>query len=170
MSAEAKKPTIGRIVLYRSRTGLYTVPAIVAATEDTLAQSGIAAWVRSGRTAGTPPLSSALHVHLVVCTPGIPRCGMNMPKEALALMHEDVMPSENMAGTYQEWDVAFDGGDQDVEQEPCSWRWPPFVPTSTPVGTGLTRDVVMSLVDALDPHGTNEALKLWARQWTNGLD
>lgn len=57
------KPTIGRLVIYRSRTGNYAMPAIVTMTTDSAWQPGIDA-------GDVPPLTSDRHVHLHVLTPG----------------------------------------------------------------------------------------------------
>jgi hypothetical protein len=109
-------PTIGRIVVYRSSTGRYSVPAIITATTETLYQPG----VDGGHV---PPLTGRDHVHLTVFTPGTP--GERLP---------DTDPSIrtlNAGGTYQEWDIPFDvlGGDprQGIEgqpQQPGTWAWP----------------------------------------------
>lgn len=56
-------PSIGRIVLYRSRTGNYTLPAVVTATQDTL-------WAEGVERGDVPGLASEQHVHLHVFTPG----------------------------------------------------------------------------------------------------
>jgi len=57
------KPTIGRIVHYRSKTGNYTLPAIINCTVDTIHQPGVDA-------GDVPALSDERHVHLTVFTPG----------------------------------------------------------------------------------------------------
>ena len=89
------RPTIGRIVVYASRTGDYTdVPAIVNATEATLKDDGT-----------VPSLSSEQHVHLTVFTPEQPD-------------HPDVR-LHNITGVYQEFDVPHDPGGS-----PGTWRWP----------------------------------------------
>lgn len=103
-------PTIGRIVLFRSRTGNYTVPAIVNATQDTLYRPGVDGGF-------VPDLSSGSHVHLTVLTPGKPG--------KRATVTDFVAPSahpvgENVAGCYQEWDVPEGDG-------PGTWAWPPRV-------------------------------------------
>lgn len=116
--------TISRAVWYRSRTGNYTVPAIVTATVDTLYQPGVDAGF-------VPPLSSETHVHLAVFTPGIP----GKRKDADDFLVESPHGrSENVAGTYQEFDVPFweaDGpytAEQLLDvQPPGTWIWPPRV-------------------------------------------
>lgn len=64
------KPTIGRIVVYRSRTGGYDVPAIITATRDTLNRKVVQAGY-------VPDLTDDEHVHLTVFTPGMP--GLRKP-------------------------------------------------------------------------------------------
>lgn len=111
---EAAVPQIGRIVIYRSRTGSYSVPAVVNAVEGTLNPEGVEA-------GHVPPLSSDRHVHLTVFTPGRP--GMRGGAGDF-LVESEHGRSENVAGCYQEWDVPFDNGRPGTVQEPGSWRWP----------------------------------------------
>lgn len=111
-------PTIGRIVLYRSRTGQYTVPAIITATSITLNPSGV-------KAGGVAPLTDSQNVHLTVFTPGKPGLRGNAQD---FVGRADAPISENVAGCYQEWDVppASEHGplaDRDG-QEPGSYRWP----------------------------------------------
>lgn len=119
-----QKPSIGRIVIYRSRTGNYDVPAIVTATVATLAEVGVKMWHETDGKQGVPPLSSDLHVHLNVQTPGIP--GLR----AAAQDFEVESPhgrSENVNGVYQEWDIPFfdaEAADSSIPPTPGSWRWP----------------------------------------------
>lgn len=68
----AQDPTIGRIVVYRARTG-FVVPAVIAATRETLYGPGVQLFRDSNGTRGVPPLSSPEHVHLVVFSPGLPQ-------------------------------------------------------------------------------------------------
>lgn len=107
------KPTIGRIVLYRSRTGSYTVPAIITATTDTLNPQGVEA-------GHVPGLSSVHHVHLTVFTPGKP--GMRGGAGDF-LTESEHGRSENVAGCYQEWDIPLAGGAGEA-QGPGTWQWP----------------------------------------------
>lgn len=117
-------PTIGRIVIYRSRTGNYDVPAIITATTATLAEVGVKLHKETDGKQGVPPLSSDLHVHLHVLTPGIP----GMRAEAQDFITEGVRRAENIGGAYQEWDIppaAQEGHtDSDGNPAPGTWRWP----------------------------------------------
>lgn len=100
---------IGRIVHYRSRTGSYTVPAIVNCTQDSIYQPGVDA-------GHVPPLTQEHAVHLTVFTPGQP--GMRMGgTDFIAEPQHRV--SENVAGCYQEWDIPFDPAGA-----PGTWSWP----------------------------------------------
>jgi len=111
------KPTIGRIVIYRSRTGDYDVPAIITATLDTLNPKGVEA-------GHVPPLTGDLHVHLAVFTPGKP--GMRRDADDFKVESPHGR-SENVAGTYQEWDIPL--GDPD-DPAPGTWRWPEYTERS----------------------------------------
>jgi hypothetical protein len=106
------KPTLGRIVIYRSRTGDYDVPAIVTATQDSLNPKGV-------ELGHVPALSSDAHVHLTVLTPGKP--GKRRDADDF-LVESPHGRSENVAGCYQEWDIEplHDG----EEPRPGTWRWP----------------------------------------------
>lgn len=119
------KPSIGRVVHYRSRTGNYTLPAIVNCTTDSIYQPGVDAGF-------VPPLSSDDHVHLTVFSPGRP--GMRVtagqtPGSDDFIVKSAYPVSENVAGCYQEWDIEHDDDDplQGSEQKPGTWRWPPRV-------------------------------------------
>lgn len=112
------KPTIGRIVIYRSRTGDYDVPAIVNCTVETINAKGVEA-------GHVPPLSSPEHVHLTVLTPGKP----GMRRDAADFKVEsDHGRSENVAGCYQEWDIPIAWPDVHPLSQtviaPGTWRWP----------------------------------------------
>ncbi len=102
-------PTIGRIVIYRSRTGNYDIPAIVTCTTATAYQPGIDAGY-------LPALSSDEHVHLTVFTPGKP--GKRRTADDFKVMPE-LPVSENVAGCYQEWNIP-----RDDDGGPGTWRWP----------------------------------------------
>ena len=107
------KPTIGRIVIYRSRTGDYDVPAIVAATQDSLYQPNVEA-------GHIPALSSETHVHLVVFSPG--PAGKRADATDFKVESEHGR-SENAGGTYTEWDIP-QTAPQGSEHAPGTWRWP----------------------------------------------
>lgn len=121
------KPTIGRIVIYRSRTGNYDVPAIVTCTAYTLAPVGVEMWHASNGEKGVPPLSSPEHLHLAVLTPGIPGLRAGAQDFKTESPHGR---SENVNGVYQEWDIAHDQGETlseaslGREPQPGTWRWP----------------------------------------------
>lgn len=101
--------TIGRIVEYRSRTGNYSVPAMVNCTHDTIYQPGVEA-------GHVPAISSVDRVHLTCFTPGKP--GMRGEADNFVVAPEEEV-SENVSGCYQEWNIPYDpnGG-------PGTWRWP----------------------------------------------
>lgn len=106
------KPTLGRIVIYTSRTGDYEVPAIITATVDTLNPKGVA-------LGHIPPLTSPRHVHLTCFTAGKP----GMRRGAKDFLVESEQPrSENVAGCYQEWDIPLH--DEPNQGDPGSCRWP----------------------------------------------
>lgn len=114
---------IGRIVIYRSRTGDYDVPAIVTATIDTLHPKGPERYAASDGKEGVPPLSSDEHVHLTVFTPGIP----NQRGQADDfLVESEHGRAENVGGLYQEWDIPFSegAGVPGAEHGPGTWRFP----------------------------------------------
>lgn len=130
-----QQPTIGRIVIYRSRTGDYDVPAIVSATRETLLPEGV-------ERGHVPPISAPDNVHLTVFTPG----AAGKRREATDLVPsaaeelEGFERSENTSGCYQEWDVPYNGTDAPRAADaglasqagaevvpaitPGSWRWP----------------------------------------------
>lgn len=111
------KPTIGRIVIYRSRTGDYDVPAIIACTQDSLHMPNVEA-------GHIPSLSSEDHVHLVVFSPGPigRRAGATDFKA-----ESEYGRAENEGGTYPEWDIGLNCANCEEAGEqptPGSWRWP----------------------------------------------
>lgn len=123
-----QQPRICRIVEYRSRTGTYTVPAIITATMETLNPKGTQLWRETDGEKGVPPLTSRENVHLTVFTPGIPgEC--DTPLEVPAGT-QGLMP--NLGGSYQEFDVPLDAPEHDFghvdgyqhEHKPGTWRWP----------------------------------------------
>lgn len=88
-------PQLGTIVIYRSRTGDYDVPAIVTANTESLDAKGVEA-------GHIPALSSYDRVHLTVFTAGKP----GLRSGATDFKVESEHPrSENVAGCYQEWDI-----------------------------------------------------------------
>lgn len=139
------EPGIGRIVWYRSKLGGYIVPAIVTCTADTLLPAGVqlyeetkGRWVTDTKlraqidagevidmsAQGVPPLSSDLHVHLTVFSPGLPG-------------NDEVPgPNANAGGSYRKWDIGpsidgsiapKDGEERPVVWEQGTWAWPPHI-------------------------------------------
>lgn len=107
---------IGRVVHYRSRTGKYTVPAIITATLETLYRPGVDGGYISD-------LSGVNHVHLTVLTPGYPgKRGNAKDFEA----RQDAKISENVAGTYQEWDVPHGELDAEGNLPAGTWGFPQY--------------------------------------------
>lgn len=118
------KPSIGRVVVFRSRTGTYSMPALISATVDTLHRPNVDA-------GHIPELTSDRHVHLTAFTAGIPgeRSASSDPELGKA--------NPPAGGTLQEWDVeewapvdadgaAFAAGDY-TAQPAGTWAWPPRV-------------------------------------------
>jgi hypothetical protein len=107
----APRPSICRMVVYRSKTGAYDVPAVINCTIDTISEEGV-------RLGHVPPLTSDVHVHLTVFTPG---------KPGTAREGNEVNPAQT-SGTYQEWDVPLSGSFAAPTEgdEPMlgTWRWP----------------------------------------------
>jgi hypothetical protein len=115
------------MVAYRSRTGKYTVPAVITATQDSLDPGGVQAYIDSGGVRGVPPLTGPDHVHLTVFTPGLP--GQRAKASDFKGERADAPISENNGGSYQEWDVPLDGSEGHPvskvgEQSPGTWAWP----------------------------------------------
>jgi len=115
------KPTIGRIVIYRSRTGDYDVPAVITATQETLNPKGVQLYIESDGKKGVPPLSNDDRVHLTVLTPGLPGFDIGEAKFKVAREHGPKSGIVNFAGSYQEWDIP---NDIDEPAAPGTWRWP----------------------------------------------
>lgn len=108
-------PSIGRIVHYVSRTGTYTLPAIVNCARSSIYQPGVDAGF-------VPDLSSDDHVHLTVFSPGRPgvRITAGETPGSEAFVNPSKYPvSENMSGCYQEWDI-----DHDEAGGAGTWHWP----------------------------------------------
>lgn len=109
----AQAPSLGRVVIYRSRTGNYSCPAMITAVQDSLYRPN----VEAGYIAD---LSSETHVHLSVFTPGKP----GKRADATDFLTESPHGrSENAGGIYQEMDIAFD-----PEGGPGTWSWPVITP------------------------------------------
>lgn len=108
--------TIGRMVTYRSKTGRYSLPAVVALTQDTLYEPGVQAGF-------VPPLSGPDNVHLVVFTSGF--AGNRLPGTDPAIQ------ADAAGGTYQEHDIPrwadapASGFFPYDDQPPGTWAWPP---------------------------------------------
>lgn len=139
------KPSLCRMVIYRSRTGDYSLAAIVSAVRASLNRAGV--------DAGTlPDLPDDDHVHLVVFTPGLPltstpphTAGIVDPslpfgKRYLAAepgtLPPEVEPPAFVAmmpfgGTYQEFAVPFWPAPEEpwelADQPAGTWTWPPRV-------------------------------------------
>jgi hypothetical protein len=107
-------PSICRMVIYRSRTGDYDVPAVITATVETLNPKGV-------ELGHVPALTDESHVHLTVFTPGKP--GKRRGAEDF-LVESEHGRGENVSGCYQEWDIPRFDGAADEEPAPGSWRWP----------------------------------------------
>jgi hypothetical protein len=107
------KPTIGRIVVYRSRTGDYECAAIISATRSTLNMKNV-------EKGYIPNLSDDTNVHLVVFSAGKPGMGRTAAEaEKEFLVKSEHGASANVSGTYQEFNISFD-----PEGSPGTWRWP----------------------------------------------
>lgn len=114
------KPTVGRIVVYRSKTANYVVPAIISATQDTLYRPG----VEGGHV---PDLDSPNHVHLTVFTPGF--SGHRNETTSPEFAAELTARSTPAGGSYQEWNIPYD-----PQNGPGTWCWPEIVQNVVPQG------------------------------------
>ena len=122
---EHRKPTIGRIVLYRTdgRNGLvYDLPAIVSCTRETHPGD-----YPDGSSNPLPVPSSDFHAHLTVFTPG----GFGSQVDPSKHPHEEGSeafvgaPSFTPgSGTYVEWDVPFAFIENPDMVGYRTWRWP----------------------------------------------
>lgn len=104
---DAPKPTIGRIVTYRSKTGDYDLPAIITGTRETMSAAGLA---RADAEEGERLiLSTETHVHLHVFTPGAQGSYQehNVPMHPTTLAEHIGVRRETRA-----------------QPEPRTWRWP----------------------------------------------
>lgn len=108
---------ICRDVVYRSKTGTWSVPAKIVATIDTLYKPNVEA-------GHVPPLSSDDHVHLVCFTPGLPGHVSDETKRE----HPELTVQVHAPGIFQEHDVPFWQPQSDAyaydEQPPGTWTWP----------------------------------------------
>lgn len=103
---------IGRVVIYRSKTGKYDLPAIVNATQATLDPEGV-------QLGHVPELSTPDAVHLTVFT-----CG----KEGTS-REGNVVNNEAAGGSYQEFNIPMSGfspatATEGDEPQPGTWRFP----------------------------------------------
>ena len=107
------KIRMGRDVIYRSKTGRYSLPAKVSVTQESIYQASVDAGL-------IHPLSTPDHVHLVVFTGG--SVGGRLPGTNPAI------PQAPPGGTYQEFDIPWAGelvGDWEyADQPPGTWAWP----------------------------------------------
>lgn len=118
------RPSMGRIVWYRSRTGDYACAALITATKDgPVCQRNIDEGYMVGFT-------SATHVHLDVRSPGIP--GKQRTSDFTEGFKDQTgikMPASS--GGYAEFDVPFWHPGKDKwefdEQPPRTWTWPPRI-------------------------------------------
>jgi hypothetical protein len=114
------QPTIGRIVIYKSKTGDYVMPAIIAATTATLHRPNVEA-------GHIPDLDSDTHVHLIVFTTGIPgEVSTNTAEQRPELVMPDRV-NRPFGGTFQEWNIPQSQAAENVEHDAGSWFWPPRV-------------------------------------------
>lgn len=117
------KPTIGRIVIYRTdgRNGLvYDLPAIITCTRDTHPGD-----YPDGSHNPLPIPESDDHVHLTVFTPG----GFGSTIGTARPTSEEFVGAVAFtpgSGTYVEWNVPFNGDDStaDISVGARTWRWP----------------------------------------------
>lgn len=115
---------LGRIVWYRSKTGTYSCPAIISATTDTLYQPNVDA-------GHMLPLATHAHVHLTVCTAGLPGHVSDDTAREHPALADPHRPNKPAGGTYQEfdipqWDWEADGVlTWDYADQPAgTWAWP----------------------------------------------
>lgn len=123
------KPTIGRIVIYRTdgRNGLeYDLPAIITVTKDSHPGD-----YPDGRKNPLPVPESDTHVHLTVFSPGGFGSKVQVPTEDTWEVRTDSDAFVGApyftpgSGTYVEHNVPMDRGDFHGEEPgPRTWRWP----------------------------------------------
>lgn len=113
------QPSIGRVVVYRSRTGNYSIPALINATTETLFRPNVEAGYLDD-------LSSDTHVHLTCLTPGRPNARKDAPD---FVVRPEVPAAPNVGGLYQEWDIPqweAPGDSWAYDEQPAgTWAWPP---------------------------------------------
>lgn len=100
-------------MIYRSKTGRYSLPAIVNTTTETIYEESV-------RRGFMDPLTDHDNVHLTVLTGGRP--GGRLPDT------DPNLPQAPPGGTYQESNIPWAGemeGDWKYEdQPPGTWAWP----------------------------------------------
>lgn len=122
---EIQKPTIGRVVLYRTdgRNDLsYDLPAIITCTSETHPGD-----YPDGRKNPLPVPESPSTVHLTIFTPG--GFGTRTNKSSWAAIHtsdEDFPDAEIMttgSGSYVEWNVPY-YVPYETDRAKRTWRYP----------------------------------------------
>ncbi len=91
---------LGQTVWFRSRTGAWTVPAIITATVDSLHRGNVEA-------GHIPDLSSPDHVHLTVLTPGKPGHVSDETWDTHPELADPARINRPAGGSFNEWDVAY---------------------------------------------------------------
>ena len=104
---------MGRMVHYRSRSGSYSMPAVIAATRSDLNRDNVEAGY-------IPDIDDDESVHLVVFTAGTP--GQRNPATDAEIGKGAVAGS----GTLQEWNVPYWAEEFPGQEQPAgTWTWPP---------------------------------------------
>lgn len=117
------KPTIGRIVFYRTdgRNGLYyDLPAIITCTQETHPGD-----YPDGKNNPLPVPSSPTHVHLTVFSPG--GFGTTVGAGHIPRSTDEFIGAYNMrpgSGTYVEHDVPMMDVNDSGQSLARTWRWP----------------------------------------------
>ena len=142
------KPTLGRIVLFRTdgRNGLvYDLPAMITVTRDTHPGD-----YPDGSQNPLPVPESDTHVHLTVFTPG--GFGSVVESDMEPLSGDDKSKAyvgadtfKPGSGTYVEWNVPFcKEGSQILSR---SWRWPVITPQRKEDSVIGQYDMIMIITD-----------------------